>query len=72
MQIFKSLEDVYDCYGKSNIVPITNIKQIIFYTSKYRIQPKWITQSDRNEGHLVCYFHKGETKDAYEVWMKNR
>ena len=71
-KIFSSLNEVYECYGENNIIPVTNLQQIIFYTSKFNIQPKWITESERNQGHIVCYFHKGETKKPYELWIKNR
>lgn len=63
---------MYECYGEENIIPITNIAQIIYYTSKYKIQPKWIEESIKNKGHIVCYFHKGETSKPYEEWMNNR
>ena len=72
IKIFSSLQEVYDCYGEENIIPITNLAQIIYYTSKFRVQPKWVDESDRNKGHIVCYFHKGETVKPYEAWMKNK
>ena len=71
-KIFNSLDEVYECYGKENIVPITQLPQIIFYTSKWRVQPKRIEESEKNHGHLCCFFHKGETKKCYEEWMRNR
>lgn len=72
IKIFNSLQDVYDCYGEENIIPITNLKQIIFYTSVFHIQPKWTEESTKNKGKLVCYFHKGETCKPYEEWMKQK
>lgn len=71
-KIFNSLEDVYECYGEENIVPITQLPQIIYYTSKWHIQPKWTQESDKHPGHLCCFFHKGETKKCYNAWMNNR
>nr|DAE86316.1 MAG TPA: translation initiation factor-like protein [Caudoviricetes sp.]DAQ99762.1 MAG TPA: translation initiation factor-like protein [Caudoviricetes sp.]DAX13862.1 MAG TPA: translation initiation factor-like protein [Bacteriophage sp.] len=71
-KIFNSLDEVYECYGRENIIPITQLPQIIFYTSKWHVQPKWTEESERNPGHLCCFFHKGETKKCYEEWMKNR
>ncbi|MBT9778849.1 hypothetical protein GPL15_20425 [Clostridium sp. MCC353] len=71
MNIFKNLEEVYECYGEHNIIPVTALKQIIFYTS-HKIQPKWICESANNEGHICCYFHKGETKKLYSEWLKRR
>ena len=72
MKIFTSLTEVYECYGKENIVPLTSLPQVIFYIKNFSLQPKWIDESDRNQGHIVFYFHKGETKKAYSEWMKNR
>lgn len=71
-KIFSSLEEVYECYGKDNIIPITQLSQIIYYTSKWHVQPKWTQESEHNPGHICCFFHKGETKKCYEEWMKNR
>ena len=70
-KLFSSIDEVYKCYGKENIIPITQMPQIIFYTSKH-IQPKWIQESSKNPGRLCCFFHKGETKKCYEEWTKNR
>lgn len=73
IKIFNSIEEVYECYGKDNIVPITNLRQVIFYTSKkYSVQPKWIEESTKTEGHMCFYFHKGETAKCYTAWMENR
>lgn len=72
IKIFENLQEVYECYDKENIIAVTNIAQIIFYTSKYKLQPKWIDESLENKGRIVCYFHKGETKKAYFEWTKNR
>ena len=60
-KIFSSLEEVYECYGKDNIIPITQLSQIIYYTSKWHVQPKWTQESEHNPGHICCFFHKGET-----------
>jgi hypothetical protein len=72
IKIFENLKEVFECYGEENIIPVTNIAQIIFYTSKYKLQPKWIDESSENKGRIVCYFHKGETKKAYGEWFRNR
>lgn len=72
IKIFESIDDVYECYGRENIIPITNIAQIIFYTARYKLQPKWIDESSENKGKIVCYFHKGETHKAFIEWTKNK
>lgn len=63
---------MYDCYGEDNIIPITCLAQVIFYASKFKVQPKFIYESVKNKGHVVFYYHKGETKLPYEDWMKNK
>lgn len=69
----KSLQDVYDCYGKDNLVPIDLLKQVIFYTSR-GIQPVYTCESEKKQrkGQLVCWFLKSETQWAYQKWKENR
>lgn len=66
-KIFNSLDEVYECYGKENIVPITQLPQIIFYTSKWRVQPKWIEESEKIMDIYVVSFIKEKLRNA----MKN-
>ncbi len=66
-------QDVFDCYGENNLVPIDLIKQIIFYTSK-GVQPVFTCESEKKgrEGQLVCWFLKSETQWIYQKWKENR
>lgn len=66
-------QDVLDCYGENNLVPIDLIKQIIFYTSK-GVQPVFTCESEKEgrEGQLVCWFLKSETQWVYQKWKENR
>ena len=68
-----TLQDVFDCYGKENLVPIDFLKQVIFYTSK-GIQPVFTCESEKSKrkGQLVCWFLKSETQWAYQKWKENR
>lgn len=68
---FYSLEEAKEVYGESNLVPISQLKQIIFYT-KYGCQPKFIWESEKEEGRIVAWFHRKETQLVYERWMTNR
>ena len=71
MKLFESFTEVVECYGKENLVPITNIKQIIFY-ARMNVQPKWILESEKNKGHIVCYYFKPESEVCYRKWTENR
>lgn len=68
---FYTLEEAKEVYGESNLVPISQIKQIIFYT-KFGCQPKFIWESEKEEGRIVAWFHRKETQLVYERWMSNR
>lgn len=69
----KTLEDVYNCYGKENLICLDLLKQIFFYTSK-GVQPVFVCESDKENrnGKLVCWFLKSETQWVYQEWKKNR
>ena len=67
---FTSLEEVFDCYGRGNLVAIDNIKQIIFYTS-HGCQPKYICENEVKKNRITAWFHKDETRFIYKKWMEN-
>lgn len=72
MKLFSSLKEVAECYGMENLVPVTNLQQILFYVRRFGLQPKWIDESTENKGHIVCYYLKQETCLAYKKWKDNR
>jgi len=65
------LDEAKKCYGEDNLVPITNIKQIIFY-AKHGCQPKFIWESEKEENKIVAWFFKPETEYIYKRWIANR
>lgn len=71
-QPFDSLDEVKEAFGADKIIPITEMAQIIFYISRYTIQPVWICPSESNTGKMAYYFVKAQTKKPYEEWMKRR
>lgn len=71
MKLCFNLQEVIECYGIENLIPITNIKQILFY-SKCGVQPKWIDESSENQGRIVAYYLKSESLFAFKKWMDNR
>lgn len=68
---FSTLDEVFDCYGKENIVAIDNIKQIIFYTSN-GCQPRFVCENETKPGKITAWFLKNETGFIYKKWLANR
>ena len=66
-------QDMLDCYGEANLVPIGLIKQIIFYTSR-GVQPVFMCESEKEDkkGRLVCWFLKSKTQWVNKKWKENR
>lgn len=69
----ETLQDVFKCYGKDNLICLDLLKQIIFYTSK-GVQPVFVCESEKDtrKGQLVCWFLKSETQWVYQKWKENR
>lgn len=68
---FKTLDEVFDCYGRENLVAIDNIKQLIFYTS-HGCQPKFLYENEVKPGKIAAWFLKNETNFVYRKWLKAR
>lgn len=68
---FNNLEEVFDCYGRENLIAIDNIKQIIAY-AKYGCQPKFVWENEKKSGKITCWFLKSETYYVYSKWMSDR
>lgn len=66
---FKSLDEVFDCYGRENLIAIDYLPQIIFYTSK-GVQPKFVTENETKQGRISCWFLKAESSYIYKQWQK--
>ena len=67
---FNSLEDAFDCYGRENLVPLSNIRQVIEYT-KYGCQPKFVYENELKPGMVTFWFLRAETEYLYKLWTKN-
>lgn len=65
---FTSLEEVFECYGRENLVPIDCIKQILFYT-KHGCQPRFVWENENSAGKLTCWYLKSETNFVYRKWV---
>ena len=71
MSKFKTLEEVFEYYGRGNLVAVGNIKQIIHYTTN-GCQPEFLFESEVDKGKITVWFHKEKTRDVYKSWMNNR
>ena len=67
---FESLEAAISCYGRDSLIPIDNLSQIIFYTA-HGCQPKFVFENELKPGKLTAWFHRGESADIYQEWLKN-
>ena len=66
---FKTLDDVKQVYGESNLIRLCNIRQILFY-AKNGVQPKWIDEGFDNK--LIAYYFTPETEMAWKYWKENK
>lgn len=65
---FTSLEEVFACYGRENLVPIDLIKQQIFY-AKNGVQPRFFWEKENEPGKVTCWYLKSETSFVYKKWL---
>lgn len=68
---FKTLEEVFDCYGRENLVPIDFIKQLIFYAAN-GCQPKFIWYKEDDPTKITCWYLKSETAYVYKKWLERK
>ncbi|MCD7810271.1 MAG: hypothetical protein LUG91_00200 [Ruminococcus sp.] len=68
---FQSLDEVFECYGRGNLIPIDNIQQLIFYT-KHGCQPRFVYENELKPGRITGWFLRSETNHVYKKWMDNR
>ena len=67
---FENLEEAIACYGRENLIPIDNLKQIIFYTG-HGCQPKFVFENELKPGKITAWFLKNETSFIYKKWCEN-
>lgn len=66
-----TLKQAVEKYGIESLVPISSIKQLIFYTS-HGIQPECIGESEKETGKIVAWFHKNKTYEIYKQWQSTK
>ncbi len=64
---FNSLDEAIECYGRSDLIPIDTISQIIFYTA-HGCQPKFVWENENKPGKITAWFLKSETRYIYNKW----
>jgi len=65
---FKNFDECSGYLGKDNLVAISYIPQILFYT-KNKVQPVYIDERKDSPGKLVCYYLKSdESAEAKRKW----
>ena len=67
---FESLDEAISCYGREHLIPIDNLKQIIFYTA-HGCQPKFVFENELKPGKITAWFLKSETSYVYKKWCDN-
>lgn len=65
---FETLEEAIECYGRENLIPIDNLRQILFYT-RNGCQPRFIFENELKPGKLTAWFLKSETSYVYKKWQ---
>lgn len=68
---FESLDEAISCYGRSNLIPIDNLKQIIFYV-KNGCQPRFVWEKESESGKITAWFLKQETNFVYKKWLNSK
>ncbi len=67
---FETLDEAISCYGRSNLIAIDSLPQIIFYT-KHGCQPKFVFENEIKPGKITAWFLKDETRFVYKKWRSN-
>ena len=70
-QVCENLDELFEVYGRGNLVAIDNIKQIIFYV-KHGCQPRFVWEKESEKGKMTCWFLKVETQFVWKKWMESR
>ena len=68
---FENLDEAISCYGRKNLIPIDNIKQIIFYV-KNGCQPRFVWEKENESGKITAWFLKQETNYVYSKWLASK
>lgn len=67
---FKNLDELFECYGRGNLVAIDNLKQLLFYL-RNGCQPRFVYEHEQKPGRITGWFLKSETNWVYKKWMES-
>lgn len=67
----KTLDEAKECYGEENLIPITFIKQVIFY-SKLGVQPVLCWAKEDDDNRIAYWYLKSETQFAKRKWDETK
>ena len=67
---FETLEELFEFHGRSNLIAIDNLRQIIFYTAR-GYQPEAIFEHEKKNGKITCWYLKNDTSRVYKQWMES-
>lgn len=68
---FTNLEEAKKCYGEESLIPISEIRQIIYY-AKVGCQPKFVWESEKQDGKIVAWYLRSETIYARNRWQETK
>jgi len=67
---FKTPNDVIEYYGKSNIISLVNLRQILTYAT-WGVQPVFIYESEFDR-KLVAYYLQSDTDEVWVRWRNTK
>jgi hypothetical protein len=67
----KTLDEAKECYGEENLIPITFIKQVIFY-AKLGVQPVLCWAKEDDDNRIAYWYLKSETQFAKRKWDETK
>ena len=70
-QVCENLDELFEVYGRGNLIPITDLGQTIFYV-KHGCQPRFVWEKETEKGKVTFWFLKVETQFVWKKWKDNR
>lgn len=66
---FKTLDDLFECYDKRDLVAIDTLRQAIFYI-KHGVQPEFVYEKEGDPGRATFWFLKAKTRYVFAKWKQ--
>lgn len=68
---FKSLEDLFECYDREDLIAIDTLKQAMFYVMQ-GVQPEFVWQKEDEPNRMTFWFLKKKTQYVFKEWQKTK